>query len=433
VKPQDLFARAARAAWGTRRARIVTTAAVAVAAALLARAGQARPVPAQVAERRPLVQRVVASGRVMAPAKITLASLSLARVVEIAVREGDTVRAGQLLLRLDEVEARAALAQARGRVQEAAARLDQVRGPTTRTAAETVRQAELDVAQAERDLDRVRRLFDAGAASAQQLDQATQALSLARSRAESATIQAASVQAEGAEARLAAAALRQAQAAEAVARARLDERQVRAPCAGRVLVRDVEVGDVVAAGRALLVVAEDGPARLTVQPDEKNLAVLRVGQPAEAAADAFPAEPFQAAVSWIAPAVDPARGTVEVRLAVPAPPAFLRTDMTVSVNVEVGRKADALVVAAEAVRDAATEPWVLRIADGRAERRAVRVGLRGEGMLEIVDGLAPGDAVVLPSAGLVEAGARVRARRVDLLPSPAPRGGGEAGAAGRAL
>jgi HlyD family secretion protein len=388
------------------------------------------------------VQRVVASGRVIAPAKITLASLSLARVLEVAVREGDAVRAGQLLVRLDDAEARAALAQARARVQEAAARLDQVRGVTTRTAAETVRQAELEVAQAERDLDRARRLFDAGAASAAQLDQATQVLSLARSRAETATLQAASVVGEGAEARLAAAALRQAQAAEAIARARLDEKQLRAPSAGHVLVREVEAGDVVAAGRALLVLAEDGPTRLTVQPDEKNLAVLRVGQPAEAAADAFPGEPFRASVSYIAPAVDPARGTVEVRLAVPSPPPFLRPDMTVSVNVEVGRKADALVVPSETVRDAATEPWVLRVVDGRAERRLVQIGLRGEGMIEVLDGLAPGDAVVPPSAGAVEVGARLRARRVDApdpaprreeapgtrpLPGPAARGGGDAG------
>jgi HlyD family secretion protein len=413
MDPMDLPRRLLRAAWSTRRARAVTVVAVVALAALVARAGQARAVPAHFAERRPLVQRVVASGRVMAPARVTLASLALARVVEVAVREGDPVRAGQVLLRLDDAEARAVLAQARGRVQEAAARLDQVRGVTTRTAAETVRQAELEVAQAERDLDRARRLFDAGAASAAQLDQATQALSLARSRAETATIQAASVQTEGAEARLAAAALRQAQAAEAAARARLDERQLVAPCAGRVLVRDVEAGDVVAAGRALLVLAEDGPTRLTVQPDEKNLAVLRLGQPAEAAADAFPAERFPATVSYIAPAVDAARGTVEVRLAVPAPPAFLRPDMTVSVNVEVGRKADALVVPAEVIRDAGTDPWVLRVAGGRAERRPVQVGLRGEGMVEVVDGLAPGDPVVLPAAGAVDAGARVRARRVE--------------------
>ncbi len=407
-----------RKAWGTPRARKVTVGAAALAVVLgvAGRAASARTVPAYVAERRPVVQRVVASGRVMPAARVTLGSLSLARVVEVAVREGDAVSAGQLILRLDDAEARAMLAQARARVQEAAARLDVVRGVTSRTAAESVRRAEVKVAQAERDLDRVKRLFDGGSASAAQLEEGERALVLARSEAETATAQAASVADAGADQRLAAAALRQAQAAAGVAQAKLDEKELRAPACARVLVRGAEPGDVVQPGAPLVVLAVEGRTRLTVQPDEKNLAVVREGQEAEAVADAFPASPFRATVSYISPAVDPARGTIEVRLEVPAPPPFLRPDMTVSVNVTVGRKDGALVVPAEAVRDVATDPWVIRVEGGRAVRRAVKLGLRGEGMLEVVEGLSPGDAVVPPAAGAIDAGARVRVRRLDPPP-----------------
>src|SRR5512138_3053738 len=212
-----------RAAWGTPRARRATIAIATLVVLLgaLGRAASARTVPAYVAERRPLVQRVVASGRVMPAARVTLGSLTLAKVVEVKVREGDAVRAGQLLLRLDDAEARAALAQARARVQEAAARLDLVRGVTSRTAAESVRRAEVKVAQAERDLERVRQLFDGGSASAAQLEESERALVLARSEVETATAQAASVANAGADQRLAAATLRQAQAAVAVAQAKL--------------------------------------------------------------------------------------------------------------------------------------------------------------------------------------------------------------------
>jgi len=410
----DLARRAARAAWGTRRARATTlAAALAVVLGLAARAASARTVPAYVAERRALVQRVVASGRVMPAARVELGSLSLAKVVRVAVREGDAVRAGQLLVSLDDAEARATLAQARARVQEAAARLDQVRGVTTRTAAESLRRAEIRVAKAERDLERARQLFDAGSASGEQRDDAEKALLVARSEEDTATAQAASLADQGADQRLAAAALRQAQAAAAVALAKLEEKEIRAPAAGTILARDVEPGDVVQAGRTLVVLAGEGRTRLTVQPDEKNLAWLHEGQAAEAVADAFPAAPFRAALAYISPAVDPARGTVEVRLDVAEPPLFLRPDMTISVNVTVGRKEDALVVPAEVVRDAATDPWVLRVEGGRAVRRPVRLGLRGEGMLEVVEGLAAGDAVVPPAAGRLEEGARVRIRRLD--------------------
>jgi HlyD family secretion protein len=181
----------------------------------------------------------------------------------------------------------------------------------------------------------------------------------------------------------------------------------------------VEPGDVVAAGKTILVLSREGETRLSVQPDEKSLAFLAVGQPATAAADAFPGAPFPATVTFIAPSVDPARGTVEVRLRVPEPPPFLRPEMTVSVNVDVARKPDALALPAEAVRDVASAPWVLRVAGGRAERREVRLGVRGEGWVEVSDGLAPGDAVVAPAAGRVGEGERVRARR---LPAPAAPG-----------
>ena len=71
-------------------------------------------------------------------------------------------------------------------------------------------------------------------------------------------------------------------------------------------------------------------------------------------------------------------------------------------------------IPAEAVRDPTGRPWVLAILGGRAERRAVKLGLRGEALVEVVSGLSEGDAVIAPAAGWVEPGARVRARRLPL-------------------
>jgi HlyD family secretion protein len=176
---------------------------------------------------------------------------------------------------------------------------------------------------------------------------------------------------------------------------------------------------VVQPGRQVLSLTLDGATQLTAQVDEKNLALLAPGQAARARADAFPDLPFDARVATISPAVDPARGTVEVRLDVPAPPQFLRADMTISVNVEVGRKDAALVAPAEVVRDPTGAPWVLAIAGGRAERRPVRLGLRGDGLVEILGGLVAGDAVVAPGGPFVAPGDRLRPR---LVPAPgAPR------------
>jgi HlyD family secretion protein len=223
------------------------------------------------------------------------------------------------------------------------------------------------------------------------------------------------VSAGGADERLAASALVQAEAARAVAASKLAETEVKAPTPGLVVAREVEPGDVVSAGKALLAMTSDGAIELTAQVDEKNLALLQPGQPAKASADAFPALVFEARVTFIAPSVDAARGTVEVRLAVPAPPPVLRSDMTVSINVDVGHKDSALVVPADVIRDPTGEPWVLAIVGRQAVRRPVTLGMRGDGLVEVTAGLVAGDAVVSPTGGFVAAGERVRPK---VLPAP---------------
>jgi HlyD family secretion protein len=389
-----------------------------VAAALLLlglRAARGREVPAWPVELHPIVQRVVASGRVRPAARVGLASLVIGRVASVTAREGDRVAAGRVVVQLEDAEAAASLRQAQGKVAEAAARLEQVRGVSGRLTAESLRQAELRVADAEAALARVRQLTDAGGTSQSALEDAERAVAVARSQREAASAQAGSTSA-GAEARLVAAALSQAESARALAAAKLEQTRIRAPAAGQVLLREVEPGDVVAAGRALLTMIVDGDLQLVAQVDEKNLAYLKEGLAASATADAFPGDVFAAAVASVSPSVDPARGTVEVRFDVRSPPPFLRSDMTISVNVDVGRRDRALVVPSEAVRDPSGEPWVLAVVRGRAERRPVKLGLRGDALVEIASGLAEGQAVIAPIAGWVDPGSRVRAR---LLPLPA--------------
>jgi HlyD family secretion protein len=148
-----------------------------------------------------------------------------------------------------------------------------------------------------------------------------------------------------------------------------------------VLVRRVEPGEAVAPGRALLSLAPTGTSgegvEIVVEPDERVLAVLAVGQLADVSADAFPDRIFAARVLEIAPVVDAGRGTVSVRLLVPEPPAFLRTDMTVSVEVKTGEK-QGLTVPASAVRGLATPtPSLLVVTAGVATEVRVTVVARG--------------------------------------------------------
>ena len=388
------------------RWRILGGAALLLLAALSLRAFVGPKVPAWTVERRELVQRVVASGRVLAPARIQVGSVVVGRVTRVPVDKGNRVKPDDLLVQLDDVEAKAALAQARAAVAQSVARLEQVDVVSVRVTSEAVRQAELRLAQAEVKLARNRTLAEAGSVSRSDLDDAQQVRDLAASQLASARIQAGAA-ATGADRHLAQAALDQARGAEQAAAARLANLAIRSPDAGVVTERDVEPGDVVQPGRTLLVVARDGATQLSVLPDEKNLALLRLGQAATASADAFPDRIFPARVAYIAPAVDLARGTVEVKLDVESPPPFLRPDMTVSVNVETGRDPQAMVVPAGAIRDPATGPWALVVRGGKTVRQPVTLGLRGDGAVQVTSGLEPGEAVVSPAAA-VGPGRRVR-------------------------
>ncbi len=383
---------------------------VAVIGVLVAyRAFRGRKVEAFRVRRADVVQTVVTSGRVLPVTEAALGLPAGSTVERVPVDEGDRVAENEVLLVADTDEAQAALEQARARVARAQARLRQVEQAGSALAAERLRQARLAAEQAEQDLARAERLAEAGAVPRTDVEQAQLARDLAQSRVEAAAVELAETAPRGSEAELAAAELAEAEAAVAAAKARLEQLVVRAPADGTVVDRRVDPGTAVQPGQAALTFVADGPTRLVVEPDEANLALIDVGQPATASTEAFPERTFDAEVSWIAPAVDPDRGTVEVRLVVPVPPPYLRADMTVSVEIVVGRARDALVVPASAVRDAASDAsWVVLVRDGKGERRPVQVGLEGDAVVEVRRGLAEGDVVVTEAR--VRPGHRVRPR-----------------------
>ena len=206
----------------------------------------------------------------------------------------------------------------------------------------------------------------------------------------------------------------QARANTDMAQARLDHDSIRAPADGSLIARSVEVGDIVQAGRELMVLAADGETQIVVQVDEKNLGKLAVGQSALGSADAFPAERFAAIVTFINPGVDAARGSVEIRLTVPKPPAYLRQDMTVSVDIATAQRSQVLVVPAGAVRGLGAEKtWVMAVRTQHTVRVPIDVGLTGDSRSEVLRGLASGDVVVPATAAMVLVGQKVRPHVID--------------------
>lgn len=361
--------------------------------------------------RGDLTHTVVASGRVAAAARTTLGSTTVGRVAEVRFREGNRVAAGDVLVRLEDREAQAAVTQARAAVAQAQARRDALRTVSGRIAEEDLRQAQAAVDLAEQRLRRIEALAASGAATEDDLDQARTHADQARARLRASRSQAEGSRTQGAEFRAAEAALEQARASLEVAEARLDQTRIRAPGDGVVLVRGVEPGDVVSPGQALLTFAWEGPPYLVMEPDEKTLRLIRPGQEAIVSADAWPGRTFPARVVQVLPSVDPRKGTVEVRLEIPDPPEYLRPDLTVSIEVTVARKTGVPVIPLEATRDLRGEAARVWVAEGgRAQPRDVRLGIVGENRAEVVEGLREGDLVLLDPKADWTPGMKVRVR-----------------------
>ncbi len=365
-------------------------------------------VPAQLVQRGALVQSVVASGRIETPHRVNIGSQITGTVASVPVTEGQAVAVGQVLVTLEDSELRASVEQAEAAVAQTAARLRQIIEVTLPVAQENLSQAQSNLLNAQQQYARAESLRSGGFETQVQLDNARRTLSVAQAQVRAAQAQVAGNVPGGTEHVAAEAALRQARASLLVALSRLGYTRIRALQDGTLIAQNVERGWVVQPSQVLMVLSPSGQIEIVVQIDEKNLGLIAVGQRAVASADAYPDRRFAAELAYINPAVDPVRASVEVKLRVPAPPEYLRQDMTVSVDIAVAERADTLVLPVSAVHDAAgAAPWVLRIENGRAQRQPVRIGLRGAQRVEILEGLREGDLVV-PASVTVPDGGRVR-------------------------
>ena len=342
----------------------------------------------------PLIQTVVASGRVEKVSRTQIGSEITGVVLERLVQEGDRVSRGDVLLVLKSDEISAQVRQAEAELKELA---------TTRRP-----QAEFDLANAKVQLEQAqreavrRRNTELGILSAEEREKSIEAEKLARNNLESARLKVASLAPDKVEETK----LREQLAA---LQAQLAKTKIRAEVSGIILTRNVEPGDLVQPSQTLFTIALDGATEIRVPFDERNLPLLALQQKAAVITDAYPDQPFPAHINFIAPSIDAQRGTVDVRLTVDPVPDFLRQDMTVSVNVETNKRERTLVIPNDALSSiSGNKAMVILVRDRKIQRHPITLGLRGLVMSEVVAGLKEGDHVLTDAESVLKDGTRVR-------------------------
>lgn len=294
----------------------------------------------------PVVDAVYANGTVEPVTWARVEPLQAARIIEIAVREGQQVERGALLARLDPVELLASL-----------------------------RRIEANQRFLEAEVERQRRLAKRGIAATQALERAESELAQVLAQAEA-------------------------------ERLRLETFALRAPIAGTVLRRDGELGEIARPGEPMFWVGQASPLWAVVEVDEEDIPLVDPGQSVLIKVDAFPDRAITGMVAEITPKGDPVNKSYRVRLSLPAD-APLRIGMTVEANIVVREESGALLVPETAIVSGGEGAYVFVIRDGIAVARPVSVGVVGE-MAEVRNGLREGETVIVGPPPALADGTRVR-------------------------
>jgi membrane fusion protein (multidrug efflux system) len=193
-----------------------------------------------------------------------------------------------------------------------------------------------------------------------------------------------------------------------LAEARLAKMRILAPFDGVVGIRNISVGDYVKDGADLINIEDIGILKVDFRLPERYLPQMRSGQAVEVTADALPGGRYRGAIEAINPRVDANGRSLELRARLSNSDGRLRPGMFARVRIIVGERTNALLVPEEAIVPLGDDFFVYTVVDGKANRIRVKLGVRRDSQVELLDGVKPGDKVVTAGMRVQRDGQPVR-------------------------
>lgn len=331
--------------------------------------GPGGPAPVEVVELKPVrVQESIAAvGSLRSNESVVLRPEVSGRIASIGFRDGQSVRRGQLLVALDATLNEAEVAQAR---------------------------AEFDLASS--NLKRTDDLASKNFVSSSAQDQAASTVQVAEARLK-------------------------------LAEARLAKMRIVAPFDGVVGIRNVSIGDYVKDGAELVNIEDIRTLKVDFRLPERYFTQLKAGLPVEVVADALPGARYVGSVDAINPRVDASGRSLEVRAKLDNTDGRLRPGMFARVLVLLGDRPNALMVPEEAVVPLGDDFFVFTVVDGKAKRIRVKLGVRREAQVELLEGVSAGDLVVTAGIRVQRDGQPVRVLGAAPAAGEAPTAPGQPG------
>lgn len=313
---------------------------------------------------KPISYTLSAVGSLRAPEQVTISPKKAGIISKIYVREGDRVQKGQLLVLLDDVDAKLQVERAEARLREAEASLE-----TNRTT-----------------LARYKRLLDSKVISQQSYDDFTLKVKLDEAR------------------------LDLARAELNLARQNLLDHQIYSPIDGMINLKMAAIGEHVnvAPKDEILKIVQMDPLELEFFVPENWVERIRAGSRIQFTVKAYRDETFSAHLQFISPTADPATRNVKMRALAPNPRYRLKPGFFAEVTIPSGEHMKGFLVPESALLSQEGKPYVYIVLLGVAHRREVETGIRMEGQVEITKGLRHGDKVVTAGHEQLREGTKVK-------------------------
>lgn len=371
-----------------------------------------------------------ATGYIIAAHKIQLASKVVGKVDWIGVEKGDRVQKGQVLVRLEDAEYRAQVQQGRGNVATLEARLQEAlngsRPEEIQRAKADLETGLADLTNAKVNLDRNAGLVKEGVFSKQALDDAKARYDNALARVESLrkTYELAKLGPRAEQIAALRGQLEQSKGQFAFFETQLDNTIIRAPVAGTILERNVEKGEFVTTGFVgdrgakgyVVSIADLNDLQVELDINQNDFAKLSPKQKGAITTDAYPDRKYEGYIYEVSPEANRQKATVQVKVKVVNPDAFLRPEMNASVAFLAEAKPrettaapakPTIVVPASAVKDGN----VFVLVNGKAVRKKVKTGPAQANGVRIDEGLIGGEDVILGAPADLKDGDKVAAKK----------------------
>ncbi|MDD4569321.1 MAG: efflux RND transporter periplasmic adaptor subunit [Tepidanaerobacteraceae bacterium] len=353
-------------------------------------------------------------GKVMAVDEVSLSPKLGGKVEQILIKEGEKVKVGQVLIKLEQKDVVSQVNQAQAGYDAALSHLSSLeKGQLPQQIAQlesAVNQAEANYNNAKENYDRMKELLDEGAISTQQFEGVELQYNIAKEQYESAKTQLSLTQEKTAPESISAAQaqVKQAEAMLSAAKTALDNCFITSPIDGTVGAITATIGQLASPGYPVATVGNLNSVEIQINVTEDRVNGLKTGQEAEVTVDAVSDSIFKGKIVSVSPFKDPMTQVYPVKILLPNEEGFLKSGMFARVKLMVALYSEVVTVPEDAVVSYDGTKIVYTMEDGLAKANAVETGPASMGRIAITTGLPSGKEIIIEGQELITDGMKVK-------------------------